>query len=145
MDQLVAKLTGVVEVINPWDDHRFDGDFARAPGIEHRAERLAIYRRANMELGRSNAASIADADGVVAILDGVDVDSGTASEIGFAFAQGKRIYGLRTDFRLASDNEGSIVNLQVQYFIEASGGEIHTVVPGLILAVRAWAGEPEAR
>jgi hypothetical protein len=145
MDQLVAELSGIVEVINPWDDHRFDDDFTRAPGIESRAERLAIYQRANMELGRSNAASISAADGVVAILDGVDVDSGTASEIGFAFAKGKRIHGLRTDFRLASDNEGSIVNLQVQYFIEASGGEIHTVVPGLVEAVRAWAGEPEAR
>jgi nucleoside 2-deoxyribosyltransferase len=139
MDELAVELSRYVELVNPWDDHRFDDDFARAPGIENRAERMAIYKRANTELGRTNAASIDGADGVVAILDGVDVDSGTAGEIGYAFAKGKRIYGLRTDFRLAGDNEGSIVNLQIQYFIEASGGEIHTVVPGLINAVRAWA------
>jgi len=139
MDELVADLEQHVEVINPWDDHRFDEDFARATGIENRTERMALYSRVNTELGRGNTASITEADGVVAILDGIDVDSGTASEIGFAFAQGKRIYGLRTDFRLAGDNEGSIVNLQVQYFIEASGGEIHTVTPGLIAAVAAWA------
>jgi hypothetical protein len=138
MDELAAELSRHVDVINPWDDHRFDDDFARAPGVESRTERMAIYRRANTELGRTNAGSISDADGVVAILDGVDVDSGTAGEIGYAFAKGKRIYGLRTDFRLAGDNEGSIVNLQIQYFIEASGGEIHTVVPGLIDAVRTW-------
>jgi len=138
MDEIVDALSDHVVVVNPWDDHRFDDDFARAPGIDNRAERLALYHRVNTELGRTNAASILSCDGMVAILDGVDVDSGTASEIGFAFAQGKRIYGLRTDFRLAGDNEGSIVNLQVQYFIEASGGEIHTTVAGLTDAVRGW-------
>jgi hypothetical protein len=30
----------------------------------------------------------------------------------------------RGDFRLSADNEGSIVNLQVEYFICQSGGEI---------------------
>ncbi|CAN5601544.1 nucleoside 2-deoxyribosyltransferase [soil metagenome] len=143
MEELAASLSQHVEVINPWDDHRFDDEFARAQGIADRSERLAVYYLANTELGRSNAASITGSDGVVAVLDGVDVDSGTASEIGFAFAKGKRIYGLRTDFRLAGDNEGSIVNLQVQYFIEASGGEIHTVVDGLVEAVHAWAAGSE--
>jgi nucleoside 2-deoxyribosyltransferase len=61
---------------------------------------------------------------LIAVLDGVDVDSGTAAEIGFAYALGMRIFGLRTDFRLAGDNLGSIVNLQVQYFIEQSGGRV---------------------
>jgi nucleoside 2-deoxyribosyltransferase len=61
---------------------------------------------------------------VVAVLDGVDVDSGTAAEIGYAFARGKLIVGYRGDFRLSADNEGSIVNLQVEYFIRESGGTI---------------------
>ncbi len=60
----------------------------------------------------------------MAVLDGADVDSGTAAEIGYAFARGKRIVGYRGDFRLSADNEGSIVNLQVEYFIRASGGAI---------------------
>jgi nucleoside 2-deoxyribosyltransferase len=141
MTELATALSGHVTVINPWDDHRFDDDFARAPSIENRAERLALYHRINTELGRSNAASIDCADGVVAILDGVDVDSGTAAEIGYGFARGKRVEGLRTDFRLAGDNEGSIVNLQVQYFIEASGGHVHTDPDRLIEAVAVWANE----
>ena len=87
--------------------------------------------------------SIRNADGVVAILDGVDVDSGTAAEVGYAYALGKRIYGLRTDFRLAGDNAGSIVNLQVQYFIEASGGSVQTTVEGLLNELRVWVRSPE--
>ena len=63
-------------------------------------------------------------DGVVAVLDGADVDSGTAAEIGYAFARGKLIVGYRGDFRLSADNEGGIVNLQVEYFIRQSGGTI---------------------
>jgi nucleoside 2-deoxyribosyltransferase len=58
------------------------------------------------------------------VLDGTDVDSGTASEIGYAYARGKLIVGYRGDFRLSSDNEGGIVNLQVEHFIRASGGTI---------------------
>jgi nucleoside 2-deoxyribosyltransferase len=64
------------------------------------------------------------ARGVVAILDGPDVDSGTAAEIGYAFAKGKQIVGYRSDVRLSADNEGGIVNLQVEFFIRESGGTI---------------------
>ncbi|KKG11760.1 nucleoside 2-deoxyribosyltransferase [Methanosarcina sp. 2.H.T.1A.6] len=53
-------------------------------------------------------------DLVVAVLDGVDVDSGTAWEIGYAYAKGKPVIGLRTDFRAFSDG---IVNLMVEMAI----------------------------
>jgi nucleoside 2-deoxyribosyltransferase len=53
-------------------------------------------------------------DMVVAVLDGVDVDSGTAWEIGYAYARGKPVIGLRTDFRTLSDG---IVNLMVEMSI----------------------------
>ncbi len=55
-------------------------------------------------------------DLVVAVLDGVDVDSGTAWEIGYAYAKGKPVIGLRTDFRSLSDG---IVNLMVEMAIVA--------------------------
>jgi nucleoside 2-deoxyribosyltransferase len=82
------------------------------------------WRTLNLEMGATNRAAIDRARGVVAVLDGTDVDSGTAAEIGYAFARGKPIVGYRGDFRLSADNEGSIVNLQVEYFIRASGGMI---------------------
>lgn len=50
-------------------------------------------------------------DFVVAVLDGVDVDSGTAWEIGYAYAKAKPIIGLRTDFRELSNG---IVNLMIE-------------------------------
>jgi nucleoside 2-deoxyribosyltransferase len=52
------------------------------------------------------------ADAVVAILDGSDVDSGTAVELGYAFALGKPILGIRTDFR-ALEERG--VNIMVAF------------------------------
>ena len=55
-------------------------------------------------------------DIVVAVLDGVDVDSGTAWEIGYAYAKEKPVIGLRTDFRSLSDG---IVNLMVEMAIVA--------------------------
>jgi nucleoside 2-deoxyribosyltransferase len=75
------------------------------------------------------------------VLDGVDVDSGTASEIAFAYALGKRVFGLRTDFRLTGDNEAALVNLQVRYWIDASGGSAVTSLGALRTAVGAWAAE----
>ena len=74
--------------------------------------------------GEANLQAIDRSDGVFAVLDGVDVDSGTASEIGYAFAKGKRITGYRNDFRRTGDTMASVVNLQVEFFIRASGGEI---------------------
>lgn len=42
---------------------------------------------------------------VVANLDGVDIDSGTAWEIGYAVAQKKVVIGVRTDLRAFSPSE----------------------------------------
>lgn len=55
-------------------------------------------------------------DIVVAALDGVDVDSGTAWEIGYAYAKGKPVIGLRTDFRTLSEG---VVNLMIEMAIVA--------------------------
>ncbi len=46
------------------------------------------------------------ADGVVAIMDGSDPDSGTAWECGYAFARGKPTVLFRTDFRGGGDVGG---------------------------------------
>ncbi len=78
----------------------------------------------NHTLGKNNVNFIENADLMVAVLDGSDVDSGTAAEIGYAFGIGKKIYGYRGDFRNCGDNLGSVINLQVEYFINASGGQI---------------------
>ena len=54
-------------------------------------------------------------DAVVALLDGAQVDDGTAWEIGFAYAKGIPIVGIRTDFRICSDSgEDGLVNAMIQ-------------------------------
>ena len=103
------------EVLDPWDAG------IDIPGPE--AEKQ-VWDRFNMLIGERNRKAIKSSDGVLAVLDGTDVDSGTASEIGYAFALGKKILGYRGDFRLTGDNPGSTVNLQVEYFIRKSGGRI---------------------
>ncbi len=52
---------------------------------------------------------------VAALLDGPQVDDGTAWEIGFAYARGIPVIGIRTDFRQCGDlGGGSIVNAMIQ-------------------------------
>ncbi len=124
MDELEQALAATgIDVLNPWKSD-FGPEFRHANAIADAAERRDALRAVNTEVARANEHSIRAADAVLAVLDGVDVDSGTASEMGFAFALGKRVHGLRTDSRLIGDNEGSVINLQVQYWIEASGGQL---------------------
>ncbi len=59
-----------------------------------------------------NRKAIENSDMLVAVLDGTDVDSGTAWEIGYAHARGKPVFGLRTDFRTLGI-EGT-VNLMIE-------------------------------
>jgi len=109
------------DVVDPWaltDQRRLDAVSAMPYGPERRDE----WRRLNAEIARTNHAAIDRCDAMVAVLDGADVDSGTAAEIGYAFARGKPIIGYRGDVRLSADNEGAVVNLQVEYFIHESGG-----------------------
>ena len=109
-----------------------------------RARRDALAA-ANARAARANHEAIDRADAVVAVLDGADVDSGTAAEIGYAFARGTPIVGYRGDIRLAGDNEGALVNLQVEYFIRASGGTIVTRVSDLSRALRTAGSRPSKR
>ena len=111
------------EVLDPWalaDQAKIDA----VQRLPYGPEKRDAWRTLNREIGATNRAAIDRADGMVAVLDGTDVDSGTAAEIGYAFARGKLIVGYRGDFRLSADNEGGMVNLQVEYFIRESGGTI---------------------
>jgi len=109
------------EVIDPWKltDEK---EINRVAGMPYGSEKKQEWQKLNSIIGQNNSLGIERADGVVAVLDGSDVDSGTASEVGYACALGKPILGYRGDFRLAADNEGSLVNLQVEYFVRKRGG-----------------------
>lgn len=51
------------------------------------------------EIFRLCVEGVRDCDAVVAVLDGADADSGTAFEAGYAYALGKPVVGVRTDYR----------------------------------------------
>ncbi len=74
--------------------------------------------------GENNEKLLNRADGVFAVLDGADIDSGTAAEVGWAAARGLPVVGWRSDVRRAGERPDVMVNLQVQYFIERTGGTI---------------------
>lgn len=136
MDDSIRQLSDVVTVVNPWDDTSFAADFERAHALTDINERRVAFHRINLGIGAKNERMIRSVDFLVAVLDGVDVDSGTSGEMGFAYGLGLPVYGLRTDFRMTGDNEAAGINLQLRYFIEQSGGNYHTTLESLITALR---------
>jgi len=96
--------------LDPWEAGA--GLFDHAVTVEDLAS-------ANREAARRNVELIRRAAAVLAVLDGTDVDSGTAAEIGYAAALGTPVVGLRTDLRVTGDNAATTVNLQVEYFLSA--------------------------
>jgi nucleoside 2-deoxyribosyltransferase len=118
--------------LNPWDTK---SDVARKLTAVKKLDSIHARRLAWVSIidrmGKDNAEAIGRADGVVAVLDGVDVDSGTAAEIGYAAALGKWVIGYRGDFRRTGEDATAEVNLQVEYFIRKNGGAIVHTLRGL--------------
>ena len=87
------------------------------------------------QIFQANLAALNEADLMVALLDGSQVDDGTAWEVGFFFSQEKKILGLRTDLRRAGEMEGSRVNLMIEcscHSISQSLEELLERMQGLI-------------
>ncbi len=114
------------EPVNPWDASAdLEEELHQADLITERDARQQTLNLISMRIAERNASLLKSCDAVLAVLDGCDVDSGTASEIGYVFGLGgKVINGYRGDFRQSGENDGVQVNLQVQYWIERSGGLI---------------------
>ena len=123
-------LPALVEVIEPVDPWALTAE-------QEVAAAIAAGREAELwrEVGARNIAAIRSSQWLVALLDGQELDCGTASEVGFAAGLGLRCFGLRTDLREIGER-GSIVNLQVQAFIESSGGTIAASLEELVAALR---------
>ncbi len=61
-----------------------------------------------------NVRALEGCDILVAILEGPQVDDGTAWEIGYHWSRGRTALGIRTDFRRAGEFEGSRVNAMIE-------------------------------
>ena len=127
---LPALRAAGLEPLDPWNvEPEILRVFALDRDDPERKQRLG---ETNRRVGRRNAEMIRDAHGLLAVLDGEDVDSGTAAEIGYAAALACPIVGLRTDLRVTGDNEATLVNLQVEWFIVESGGTLTTALDDAI-------------
>lgn len=134
-DVLLPELTAHdFHPLDPW------GGASNNPETVGQLDHIQLddLREKNKQLGSMNERMIRDCWSILAILDGSDVDSGTASEIGFAAALGKRVAGVRTDFRLAGDNSAVEVNLQLAHFITSNGGEIVRSLRAAIDVLAHW-------
>jgi nucleoside 2-deoxyribosyltransferase len=119
----LPALRAVVTPVDPW----------ALTTAQEIAEARAAGRERDFALaiGARNAEAIRGCTLLAAHLDGQEVDSGTAAEIGFAAALDVRCFGLRTDLR-QSGEPGVSVNLQVEHFIVASGGSVCTSLAQLV-------------
>jgi len=115
------------EILNPWELSAAMNDaMDRAIALDDFEERKQALASLNKTIAARNEASIRECDSVVAVLDGQEIDSGVAAEVGFAYGIGKRILGYRSDLRQAGENVACRFNMQVQFFIENSGGIVVT-------------------
>ena len=68
------------------------------------------------EIFANNRDGIDRCDVVVANLNGITTDDGTAWEVGYAYGKGKDIIGLHTDWRRRFDDE--VVNLMLECSVD---------------------------
>lgn len=96
---LIPKLASLgLEILDPWsmvDKDEVESIRAMDPG----PTRVASWRCFNDRVGRNNRVAIDSCDAVFAVLDGTDVDSGTSSEMGYAFAREKKLSDTEETFR----------------------------------------------
>jgi nucleoside 2-deoxyribosyltransferase len=134
---LVPELEAAgILVINPWD-LTSDEEVMAVHTMELGHERNRALAVLNSSIAKRNKLAIDVSDIVIANLDGQELDSGTVAEVGYAVGKGMPVYGWRADLRRHGE-EGAIVNLQVQYFIENSGGTIFRSLADLRSALGAF-------
>ena len=104
IETLAAKREAKVEIIFPYD--LIKQEEVDVLGVNAKYE---IFSRCKSHLH--------DVDLVIALLDGTQVDDGTAWEIGYFYARKlpeQTIIGIRTDFRNAGESRGAVINCMIE-------------------------------
>jgi len=83
---------------------------------------IAFSQHAGHAAELSHEALRNGADIVVAVIDGADADSGTAWEMGYAYAHNKPVIAVRTDFRRVGMHE------QVNLMLEESSKVVSSTI-----------------
>ena len=90
-EELAGELERICPSLQVFLPQRYDKEFQNTPDFSQRMFACLMAALDNCEV-------------VVAILDGPDADSGTSFEMGYARGRGKRVIGVRTDFRGSKDH-----------------------------------------
>lgn len=125
LEELVQRLSQELR-LNPNKDfflpHRDAGD-------------LGILGKGRDDIFQLDIDSVERCSIVIALLDGPDIDSGTAVELGYAYARNKQIYGILTDLRRWDGSELKAINNMV-WGVCDRGRRIHRTVESLIAELR---------
>ena len=100
----------------------------KAQAMPFGQEQRDAWAKVNALIYKNNIAAIRSCDMILAMLNGMEPDSGTSFEVGFADSAGKKIEIYRDDFRDAGDNSGASVNLMLQCAAEKSSGKISRTI-----------------
>jgi nucleoside 2-deoxyribosyltransferase len=95
-EELAGELERLCPSCQVFLPQRYDKEFQNAPDFSQRMFACLMGALDNYEV-------------VVAILDGPDTDSGTSFEMGYARGRGKRVIGVRTDFRGSEDHRANLM------------------------------------
>jgi nucleoside 2-deoxyribosyltransferase len=104
IESLAAQRGTKIEIIFPYD-------------LITQSEIDRLGEHAKEEIFSRCKSHLDDAELMVALLDGSQVDDGTAWEIGYFYAQKspeQKIIGIRTDFRRAGESSGAVVNAMIE-------------------------------
>ena len=83
----------------------------------------------------ANLAALRNAEAVVAVCDGAQVDDGTAWEIGYAYGRNVQVFGLRTDVRIVQRSDEPI-NLMILESLSELSPTIEQIVHTIRYAER---------
>jgi nucleoside 2-deoxyribosyltransferase len=101
-------------------------------------EIVALGSEARTEIFRRCKDGLDNARIVVALLDGTQVDDGTAWEIGYFFSRksaGQTIIGIRTDFRKAGESASAIVNAMIEMACDRIVHDRNDLMEAVLLAL----------
>lgn len=84
---------------------------------------------AHQDIFDTNHKALDASDLVVAVIDGADADSGTAWEMGYAFAKGIPVIAIRTDFRMVGKSERVNLMLEMASVVITDLDGIREVLP----------------
>lgn len=121
LEQLVQRLSKELR-LDP------DKDFF----LPHRdAGDLGVLGKGRDDIFQLDLESVDKCKIVIALLDGPDIDSGTAVELGYAYSRNKEIFGILTDLRKWDGVELRFVNNMV-WGVCQRGKRIYRTVESLI-------------